>query len=64
MCEDAPAVQPLFRSSLPAHPAAVRIVFWQYHFTDRAEARAQTGMWWRRERVGSTAPAVCPHATP
>ncbi|HVR61508.1 MAG TPA: lipase maturation factor family protein [Polyangia bacterium] len=64
MCADPPAVQPLFRSPLPAHPAAARIVFWQYHFSDRAEARADTGNWWRRERKGATTPVVCPHATP
>ena len=34
------AVQPLFRAPLPAHPDAVRIVYWRYHFTTRAERRA------------------------
>jgi hypothetical protein len=61
MCEDAPAVQGLFRDPLPPHPGAVRIVYWRYHFTTRAERRA-TGAWWRRERVATTRPLPCPRA--
>ena len=38
MCEDPAAVQPLFRAPLPPHPAAVRIVYWQYHFASRRRA--------------------------
>jgi len=33
-----------------APPKFVRIVLYQYHFTD-ADERRQTGNWWRRERV-------------
>jgi hypothetical protein len=58
MCEDADAVRPFFRDLLPAHPAAVRVSYWQYHFTTLAERRA-TGAWWRRERLGATAPVRC-----
>jgi hypothetical protein len=58
MCEDAAAVRPLFREPLPAHPRAVRIVYWQYHFTTPAQRRA-SGAWWRRERVAAAAPVTC-----
>jgi hypothetical protein len=61
MCEDPAAVQPLFRAPLPAHPRAVRIAYWQYHFTSPAEARA-TGAWWRRARVATGRAAACPDA--
>jgi len=67
MCEDAAVVQPLFRAPLPPDPAAVRIVFWEYHFTTGADARAVDGgakTWWRRQRMAATAPITCPHATP
>ena len=58
MCEDADAVRPFFRDSLPAHPRAVRIVYWQYNFATAAEKRA-TGAWWRRERLAATVPVRC-----
>jgi hypothetical protein len=62
MCEDAAAVRPFFRDPLPARPRAARVVYWQYHFTPAAEKRA-TGAWWRRERLGATAPVLCPATT-
>jgi hypothetical protein len=58
MCEDAPVVQPLFRAPLPAHPAAVRIVFWRYEFASRAERAS--GTWWRRARVAVSRAVPCP----
>jgi hypothetical protein len=58
MCEDAPAVQLFFRDPLPPKPRAVRVVYWQYHFTTPGERRA-TGDWWRRERVAVGAPVLC-----
>jgi hypothetical protein len=58
MCEDAGAVRPFFREPLPAHPRAVRIVYWQYHFATSAERRA-TGAWWTRERLAATTPVRC-----
>jgi hypothetical protein len=58
MCEDADAVRPFFREALPAHPRAVRIVYWQYHFASPAEKRA-TGAWWTRERLAATPPVPC-----
>jgi hypothetical protein len=36
-----------------APPKFIRIVFYQYHFTD-ADERRQTGNWWRREQVGAS----------
>jgi lipase maturation factor 1 len=61
MCEDADAVRPFFAAPLPDHPRAVRVVYWQYHFTTPAEKRA-TGAWWRRERLAATAPVRCASA--
>jgi hypothetical protein len=58
MCNDPAAVGPLFRAALPEHPDAVRIVYWRYSFTTRAERRA-TGAWWRRETVGATRAVPC-----
>ncbi len=57
-------MQPLFRSPLPPHPAAVRIVYWRYQFASPAETDA-TGAWWRRTRVaGSRAIACAPLTQP
>jgi hypothetical protein len=61
MCEDPAAVQPLFRVPLPPHPAAVRIVYWQYTFASPSEKRA-TGAWWHRERVAVSRNIPCPAA--
>jgi hypothetical protein len=61
MCEDDDAVRPFFVEPLPAKPRAVRVVYWQYHFTTPAEKRA-TGAWWRRERLAATTPVRCPVA--
>jgi len=60
LCEEPQTVQPLFRAPLPSHPSAVRLVFWQYQFTSRAEKRA-TGAWWRRTRVATFRAVPCPH---
>jgi hypothetical protein len=59
LCEEPQAVQPLFRAPLPPHPAAVRLVFWQYQFTSGEEKRA-TGAWWRRTRLATTRAVPCP----
>jgi len=59
LCEDSRVVQPLFRAPLPPHPAAVRLVFWQYWFTSPAEKRA-TGAWWRRTHLAATRAVPCP----
>jgi hypothetical protein len=59
LCEEPELVQPLFRAPLPAHPAAVRLVFWRYQFTSPAEKRA-TGAWWRRTRVAAQRAVPCP----
>ena len=40
-----------------APPRQVRAVLWQYWFTTMAEKR-KTGLWWRRELVGSYAPTL------
>jgi hypothetical protein len=51
-------VQSLFRTPLPRHPKAVRIVYWRYHFTSAAERR-QSGAWWTREPVDVTSAVPC-----
>jgi hypothetical protein len=61
LCEEPQVVQPLFRAPLPPHPAAVRLVFWQYQFTSRSEAAA-TGAWWRRTRLATLRAVPCPRA--
>ncbi len=58
LCNDPAAVQPLFRDQLPLHPAAVRIVFWQYQFASSAERQA-TGLWWRRARAAESRDIAC-----
>jgi hypothetical protein len=63
MCEDPTAVQPLFRAPLPPHPAAVRIVYWQYWFASPVERRA-TGAWWRRQRLAASRAIPCRRPTP
>ena len=59
LCEAPPAVQSLFASPLPPHPAAVRIVYWRYTFSSPAAKRA-TGAWWQRERIAATPTFPCP----
>lgn len=58
LCRDPAAVQPLFAKPLPPHPRAVRIVFWDYHFSTAAERRA-TGAWWTRRPVDATEDVPC-----
>jgi hypothetical protein len=38
-------------------PEQIRVVLWQYWFTDRSERRDQ-GLWWRREQIGLYAPTL------
>jgi hypothetical protein len=38
-------------------PRQVRVVLWQYWFTNRAERR-EHGVWWRREELGLYAPTL------
>jgi hypothetical protein len=63
LCNDPAAVQPLFRAPLSPHPAAVRIVFWDYQFASAAERRA-TGLWWRRARQAETRAIPCGELRP
>jgi hypothetical protein len=57
LCWDPAAVAPLFRDPAPA-ARAVRIAYYQYHFTTRAEHRA-TGDHWKRTLLDTTAPIPC-----
>jgi hypothetical protein len=57
LCDDRAAIQPLFREPLP--PAtAVRLAFYQYHFTTLPERRA-TGRYWTRTLIDAFAPIPC-----
>jgi hypothetical protein len=38
-------------------PHQIRVLLWQYWFTTVAEKR-ETGMWWRRQRLGQYAPTL------
>jgi hypothetical protein len=58
LCQDPEAVAGLFLAPPPARPAAVRIAFWEYHFTG-PEERRQSGAWWRRRLLGTTPPMAC-----
>jgi hypothetical protein len=57
LCADPGAVAPLFREPPPA-ARAVRVAYYRYTFTDRAEHRA-TGAYWNRTLVDTTAPIPC-----
>lgn len=63
LCHDPTAVASLFATPLPPAPDAVRIAYWQYHFTTPAE-RKTSGAWWRRELFATTRPIDCRSAGP
>jgi lipase maturation factor 1 len=54
-----PTVLKLFAGNpfASAPPARVRVVLWQYWFTNMAE-RGTTGAWWKRKLLGAYAPAL------
>jgi len=54
LCNDPDAVQGLFAAPLPAHPEAVRIVFWDYRFS-----RAGGPRWWVRSERDETRAIPC-----
>jgi lipase maturation factor 1 len=58
LCRDPQAVQSLFAAPLPPHPEAVRIVYWQYHFSTPQELE-RSGDWWQRRELASTRPLRC-----
>ena len=55
---DEPVVRLLGPNPLGARPQCVKLVYYQYHFTTRAERNA-SGAWWKRERVADLTRAVC-----
>lgn len=59
LCSDPSAVQPFFEAELPAHPRAVRIAFFRYHFAPPGEHRDH-GLFWTREWISSTPELACP----
>jgi len=58
LCGEPEVVQPLFRGPLPPHPAAVRLVFWQYQFTPSAQKRG-SGAWWGRTHLATLRAVPC-----
>jgi hypothetical protein len=57
LLDNSPTVTALLRDNpFPDEaPHYIRVLAWQYHFTD-AEERAATGNWWRREYLGPFRP--------
>jgi hypothetical protein len=62
LCRDPTAVAPLFRERPPAADS-VRVSYYLYRFTSRAERRA-TGAWWNRTLVHVTPAVPCDKPTP
>jgi hypothetical protein len=58
LCHDPAAVAELFTAPLPPAPTAVRIAYWQYHFTT-ADERQKSGAWWNRELFATIRPIEC-----
>ncbi len=58
LCREPSVVQPLFVDRLPAHPEAVRVVFYRYRFTTPAE-KVRTGNWWQRSEFARTRTFSC-----
>ncbi len=52
LCRDPAAVAPLFRAPPPAKPRAVRIAFWEYHFSTEKD-------FWTRKQLDLTQPMPC-----
>jgi hypothetical protein len=57
LLENSPTVTALLRDNpFPDEaPRYIRVLAWDYHFTNAAE-RAATGNWWRREYLGPFRP--------
>jgi len=58
LCHDPAAVEPLFVRAAPRDAEAVRILYWEYHFTT-PEQRAATGAWWTRAELGRSKELPC-----
>jgi uncharacterized membrane protein YphA (DoxX/SURF4 family) len=58
LCDEPATVAPLFAGPIPAAPTAVRIAFFEYHFSSASE-KAATGDWWSREPVGVSRSLSC-----
>lgn len=59
LCTAPEVVQPLLDRPLPRAPDAVRMALFEYHFTT-PEERADSGHYWKRERLGALSPRACP----
>jgi hypothetical protein len=58
LCDEPDTVAPLFAGVLPVAPTAVRIAFFEYHFSSASE-KATSGAWWSREPVGLSRSLSC-----
>jgi hypothetical protein len=58
LCYAPAAVQSLFRVPLPVAPTAVRLRYFEYHFTTPSERRAG-GEYWRRILLGTSPEVSC-----
>jgi hypothetical protein len=54
MCWDPEVVQPLFATPLPADTKYVRMVFWEYHFSEPGSSD-----WWTRSEVDQSRTISC-----
>jgi hypothetical protein len=59
LCDDPEAVQPLFATALPPAPAAVRVLFWHYRFSDPGS----DGWWWSRTPIAESKAIPCARTT-
>ncbi len=63
LCEDPQAVHSLFVDPLLSKPHAVRIEFFEYHFTT-PEERKHSGNWWTRTALNTPITVSCPSHSP
>ena len=64
LCSKPSVVAPLFTSTLPNEPEAVRVVFWQYRMTPSHDIQAEnTRDYWVRQQVAIDKERFCPRPT-
>jgi uracil-DNA glycosylase family 4 len=57
VCHDPDAVDGFFAAPLPRKPQAVRVSYWEYHFSSWDEWKR--GLWWTRTRLEGTRTLDC-----
>ena len=58
LCDEPRAMAALFDAPPPDAPVAVRVVFWDYHFSSPADKRS-TGAWWTRRQIAEGPSLTC-----